>query len=125
MPGTITGRVEIRVNGESLLIKSGAKATGIGGYERMPVMGDSGYHGYTEDSSNIPTCEFSLTDRSDKTLESLAVIDDGTLVFEAMNGGKVYIMRHAVCKRNFDLTAGEGEVAISFFGPSWEEQIPA
>jgi hypothetical protein len=114
--------VEIRVDGESLLIKSGAKATGIGGFERVPVEGDSGFQGTVEQVST-PTCEFTLTDTNEKTLQSLADIDDGTLTFEAANGGKVYVMKHAVCARNFELTAGEGEVTVKFFGPKWEEQL--
>lgn len=118
----ITGRVEIRVNGEQMLIKAGAKATGIGGYAREPVMGDTGYHGFI-DTPEPATCQFSITDRNDKTLQSIADLEDATIIFEAANGGKVYVMRHAVCKRNFELTAGEGEVPIEFFGEAWEEQL--
>jgi len=118
---TVTGRVEVRVNGESLLIKQGAKAIGIGGYKRRPVEGEE-YHGYVEEVST-PRCEFSITDRNDKALEELASEVDATLVFQSANDGKVYVMKHAVCEGGFELTAGEGEVPVAFFGPSWSEQL--
>lgn len=117
----ITGRVEIRVNGESLLIKQGAKAIGIGGYKRRPVEGEA-YHGPVEVVST-PRCEFSITDRNDKALEELQDLTDATLIFQSANNGKVYLMKHAVCEGGFEVTAGEGEVPVAFFGPSWSEQL--
>lgn len=117
----ITGRVEVRVNGESLLVKQGAKAIGIGGFKRVPVEGEV-YHGWKEEVST-PRCEFTITDRNDKALEEIAGETDATLIFQSANGGKVYMMKHAVCEGGLELTAGEGEVPVAFFGPSWSEQL--
>jgi len=46
---------------------------------------------------------------------------DGTVIFRAAGGGKVYTMHNATCLNNFELTAGEGETTIKFQGPMWVE----
>lgn len=122
MTRVITGRVEIRVNGQLMLNKPGAKATGIGGFERSPVMGDTGLHGFKEEPM-AATCEFTMTDTNEVSLEWLAKLTDATLTFEAANNGKVYVLRHAFCKNALEVTAGEGEVPVIFYGPAWEEQL--
>ena len=123
----ITGRVEILVNGQLLLNKAGAVASGIGlsgepNFELASVTGDTGIHGYTE--TPIPArCEVTVTDRDDIKLDTFARINgDGTIVFRAAGGsGKVYTMDGATCLRNFSLTAGEGETTLVFEGPYWTE----
>ena len=52
--GRITGTVEILVNGQLLLNKSGATASGIGlsgepNFELKEVVGDTGLHGFVEE----------------------------------------------------------------------------
>ena len=54
MAGKITGRIEVLLNGELLLNKAGAKASGIGisgqpNFELKRIVGDSGGHGYVEE----------------------------------------------------------------------------
>ena len=54
MAGRITGRVEVLLNGQTLLNKSGATASGIGisgeqSYERKEVLGDTGVAGFVEE----------------------------------------------------------------------------
>lgn len=122
----ITGRVEVLVNGQPLLNKSGAVATGVGlsgeqSFELTEVMGDTGIHGFTE--TPIPaTCEVTITDREDISLDSLARIrENGTVIFRSAGGGKVYTMENATCKRNFSVTAGEGETTVVFVGNYWTE----
>lgn len=123
----ITGRVEVMVNGEILLNKSGAIASGIGisgqpNFELESIVGDSGTpHGYIE--KPIPArCEVTVTDRDDIMLTDFAKIrEDGTIKFRTAGGGKAYIMEGATCLRNFTLTAGEGEVPLIFEGPFWTE----
>jgi hypothetical protein len=122
MARVITGRIEIRVNGQLMLNKPGAKALGIGGFERKPVMGDTGLHGETEEPSPA-SCEFTMTDTNEVSLDWLGNVRDATLTFEAANNGKVYVLRHAFCKNNLEVTAGEGEVPVIFYGPAWEEQM--
>ncbi len=122
MTKIITGRVEVFANGESLLIKDGAKITGVHGPERAPVTGPGGIHGYNEVVSPS-TCEFSITDRNDKLLSTLSDLTDATLIFGSANGGKQYIMKHAFCQANFEVTSGEGEVPVMFFGDAWDEQL--
>lgn len=122
----ITGRVEVLLNGELLLNKSGASISGVGisgepNLELEPVLGDTGIHGFKE-TPQPAICEVAVTDRDDVKLDKLArVREDGTVIFRTAGGGKVYTMHNATCARNFKLTAGEGEVALKFFGTSWVE----
>ena len=124
---TITGRVEVLANGNMLLNKAGATARGIGisgqqAFERKPVMGDSGFHGSTEEPI-MAEMEVKITDRSDIKLADLAAINgNGTIIFRAANGGKTYTMDGATCANNMELTAGEGETTVKFFGPYWTEE---
>jgi hypothetical protein len=122
----ITGRVEVLVNGKPLLNKAGATAKGIGisgepSYELAPVIGDTGYHGSTE-TPIMAECEVTITDREDISLSELArVRENGTVIFRAAGGGKAYVMANATCKRNMQITAGEGETSIVFYGSYWAE----
>lgn len=122
----ITGRVEVVVNGELLLNKPGAVASGIGvsgepAMERAAVVGDTGLHGFTQNPV-MAQCEVTITDRDDISLSELASINgDGTVVFRASGGGKVYTMNNATCLGNFTLTGGEGETSVVFQGSAWVE----
>lgn len=126
----ITGRVEILMNGKLLLNKAGAKIGGIGvsgvpPYKRTAVTGDTGIHGYMEENV-IPFCEVKLTDRDDVLLSDLASINgDGTIIFRAAGGGKVYTMENVTCTGDIAVTGGEGEVEIRFEGISWIETTSA
>lgn len=122
----ITGRVEVLVNGQLLLNKSGAVARGIGvsgepAFERKPVFGDTGLHGFVEEP--VPAeCEVKITDRDDISLSDLAAINGtGTVIFRAAGGGKSYKMEGATCTNNMELTAGEGETTVKFVGSYWTE----
>ena len=124
--GRITGTVEILVDGVPLLNKAGASATGIGlsgepNFELKQVQGDTGPHGFVEEP--VPAkCDVTVSDRDDISLDTYARIrENGTLIFRSRNKGKVYTMTNATCLRNFTLTAGEGEVSMSFEGPYWTE----
>ena len=124
----ITGRIEVIVNGQPLLNKSGATASGIGvsgepSMELKEVMGDSGLHGFVE--TPVPAaCEVPITDRDDVKLSDLAKIrENGTVIFRAAGGGKAYIMEGATCVRNFTITGGEGEITIKFIGAYWSELV--
>lgn len=126
MAARITGRVEVLVNGELLLNKAGAVASGIGlsggqNFELEPVMGDSGIHGYKE-TPIIAQVEVTITDRDDISLNDLAQVrENGTIIFRSAGSGKVYTMDSATCTRNLAITAGEGETPIKFVGPYWVE----
>lgn len=122
----ITGRIEVIVNGKTLLNKAGAVARGIGksgqpNFELEAIVGDSGLHGYVE-RPIMAECEVTVTDRDDVSLDSFARIrENGTVIFRAARGGKAYIMDRATCLRNFELTGGDGEVPLKFQGPYWTE----
>lgn len=122
----ITGRVEVLLNGNLLLNKAGATAIGIGvsgqpNFEIEQIQGDTGPHGYIEKPIEA-RCEVTITDRDDISLSDIAsVFENGTIIFRAARGGKVYTMEGATCLRNFTLTGGEGEVSVAFVGPFWTE----
>lgn len=122
----ITGRIEIILNGDPLLNKSGATASGIGlsgeqSFELKEVMGDTGIHGFVEEP--VPAvCEVTITDRDDVSLNDIAKVrENGTVIFRAAGGGKSYVMEGATCTRNFTITGGEGETPIKFVGNYWTE----
>ena len=122
----ITGRVECLVNGDLLLNKAGAVASGLGlsgepNFELKEVMGDSGLHGFVEEPV-VAMLEVTITDRDDVSIDDLARIrQDGTVIFRAAKGGKSYIMNEATCTRNITVTAGEGETPLKFIGAYWLE----
>jgi hypothetical protein len=124
----ITGRVEVLVNGVLLLNKAGAVASGVGlsgepNYELNEVLGDTGLHGFVE-AGVLAQLEVTVTDRDDISLNDFAQIwENGTVIFRAARGGKVYTMEGATCKRNFSITAGEGETTLVFVGPFWTESV--
>lgn len=124
----ITGRVEVLVNGQLLLNKAGAVASGLGisgepAMELEAVVGDSGLHGFTE-KPVVAQLEVTVTDRDDVKLTNLAKIrENGTIIFRAAGGGKSYTMEGATCTRNFSITAGEGETPLKFIGAYWTENV--
>lgn len=128
MAKKVTGLVEILVNGNLILNKANATASGIGlsgidAFERKSVMGDGGIHGFVDEPQEA-RCEVTITDREDQMLNDLADINgDGTVIFRSKAGGKVYTMDDATCAGNFTLTAGEGEVSIVFIGSAWQEAV--
>ena len=125
----ITGRVEVLVNGVTLLNKAGAVASGIGvsgepNFELEAINGDTGLHGYI-DKPVMAQLEVTVTDRDDISLSDIASVrENGTVIFRSAGGtGKAYTMQQATCLRNFSLTGGEGETPITFQGPNWVESV--
>jgi len=128
MGAKITGRIEVLLNGVTLLNKSGATAVGISlsgepNFEVKPILGDTGVHGYTEEPAE--SCvEVTVTDREDISLDALARIhQDGTVIFRSAGSGKTYTLVEATSARNFSVAGGEGEVAIKYFGNYWTENV--
>jgi hypothetical protein len=129
MPGKITGRVQVLANGQMLLNKSGAVANGIGisgkaPMERKPVMGTDGIQGFVEEPVEA-SCEVTITDRDDISLNDLAIIENGTIIFRRANGGKVYTLVDGTCVGNFKISGGEGETPVKFIGSYWTEGVDA
>jgi hypothetical protein len=84
-------------------------------------LGDTGVHGFVEEPT-VAKVDVTITDRSDISLDTLARIrENGTVIFRAAGGGKIYTMNNATCMRNFTVTGGEGETKVSFVGPYWIE----
>ncbi len=123
----LTGAVEIIVNGSPVLNKEGATASGLGisgeaATELTAQFGDTGLHGFTE-AAIAAMCEVTLSDREDQLLDTLAQINgNGTIIFKAWKGGKVYTMEEATCLRNFSVSAGE-VTNVRFVGAKWVETV--
>jgi hypothetical protein len=127
----ITGRVTVKLNGEVLLTKVGSttiNGVGLSGqpnFELASVMGDNGISGYVE-TPIVASAELTITDRDDVRLDEIArVRENGTVVVEAANGGKVYTMSNATCTRNLKITSGEGDTTLKFEGNHWVESTEA
>lgn len=127
----VTGRVNVKVNGKTMLTKVGStKLNGVGlsgapAYERKTVMSDQGIAGFVETPIEA-TCEMTITDRDDISLDTLArIYDNGTVIVETAGGGKVYTLNNATCKMNMGITTGEGETSATFIGRAWTESTEA
>ena len=138
--GRIVGRVEVLLNGEVLLIKSGAVARGIGeesgklSVVRQTVKDCFGTAGFTEEVVSAGL-DVVLTARDDIDLKALAAIKgNGTLIFRRatnpspkINPGlpKTLVLERVTCISSLNITAGEGEVPVTFEaceGNGWIEQ---
>lgn len=108
----ITGIVFIKVNGQLLRSKEGAKLN-FGGKERTAVTGFEVY-GYAE--KVVPaTVECTLAHDSDTNVEELRDIVGATLEFET-DTGKTYLVKNAFVTKPPELTGGEGELSLEFSG---------
>lgn len=116
----VTGICYIRIDGNLLRSKEGAKLNNIGGKTREAVTGHSVY-GYTE-KVEAPSIEATLADTKDLSLKDLHDTVDATITFET-DTGKIYILSHAWCENAIELAAG-GDVAVTFTGMNIEEQMP-
>lgn len=115
----VTGRVYIKVNGNLLETKEGAKLSNISGVERTEVVGNDVY-GYVE-KAVAPTIECTIVDKASLKIKDIAAITDATCTFET-DTGKTYIVRNAWCASAPSLTGGEGDVECKFVGHACEEQ---
>lgn len=113
----VTGVVYIKVDGELLRSKEGAKIN-LGGKERTMQTGHSVY-GYSE--KVVPSMvEFTLAHTAADDLLDIQDKVDSTLEFET-DTGITYIVNNAVCTKPAELTGGEGDVSLEFSGDPAEE----
>lgn len=114
----VTGRITITVGGKRLLSREGATLK-YGGVERKGVAGDTGVHGYTEETAT-PGVECTISHTGETSLAELLEITSTTLVFEA-DTGRTYILRQAWCGGGLELS--KGEVKLKFEAMSCEEMV--
>jgi hypothetical protein len=128
----ITGRIEFLVNGQLQYTKTGTTTlSGVGlsgepgNFEMNEVLGDNGIHGFIENPV-VAMAETTITDTDAVMIDTLARIrENGTIIIRTANGGKVYTMNGATCKRNLTITSGEGETTLTYVGNSWVESTEA
>lgn len=116
--GKLLGRAFIKVDGQELLSKEGAKLE-LGGIQRNTIVGNR-VHGFSE--KVVPgaiECEVSVDAQT--RLSTLAKAEAVTVLFEA-DTGQSYVLRNAWLKDPPVLTANEGgSVPLRFEGPPVEE----
>ncbi|HXG47686.1 MAG TPA: phage tail tube protein [Methylomirabilota bacterium] len=113
----ITGRVYVKVDGDLLRSKQGAKLM-YGGVRREAVIGNQ-VDGFTEEAV-APEVECTISHAADTSLAKLAAIKDATLTFET-DTGKTFVLRGAFLTDPPELTGGQGEVPLKFSAISCEE----
>lgn len=114
----LTGIAYIMVDADLLQSLPGAKMT-LGGYARKPVKGHALY-GYVE-SVMEATLECTIAHSGATPLETLRNITAGTITFQT-DTGVTWTIPGAVCQDPPEITDGEGEVALKFFGDAAIQQ---
>lgn len=108
----VTGIVFVKIDGELVRSKEGAKLT-LGGKERTAQVGHSVY-GFSE--RVVPSqVEFTIAHTAGFDLIGTQDKINSTLEFET-DTGDIYIVRDAFATRPADLTGGEGDATFEFQG---------
>jgi len=118
----VGGVAFLRVDGFQYLLR-GDLTVNPGGFTREGIVGQDGFHGYTE---TPVTAEISatLTDTGGLSLTQLRNITCSTVTVELANG-KMYVLRDAFVTEAFELNTAEGSLAVTFVGAACEELLAA
>lgn len=119
MSNQVTGVVRIKIDGELVESKEGAKFSGINMVEREEQMSSDGVAGFSE-KPVVPMIECTLIHKASLNLTAIGAITNSTIFFEC-DTGKVYALYEAWCATALDLTGGGGEVPVTFKGRRAEE----
>ena len=114
------GRAFIRANGMTLASLPGTGKLNPGGYERVPIVGDFGFLGFSEKPMHGEVeCEIAVG--KDTNLDQLNKTTDTTITFEG-DTGQVWVMRNAAIATPVGPQAGEGgKASVKFIGAPAEE----
>lgn len=108
----VTGIVTVKIDGDLLRSKEGAKLM-FGGKERTMIVGHSVYG--PSEKLVASTVEFTLAHVGGDDLIGLQNKIEATIEYET-DTGDTYMIRNAVCLKPAELTGGEGDVAFEFGG---------
>jgi hypothetical protein len=108
----IAGIARIKVNGELLESLPGAKLR-LGGVKRKPKSGHR-FYGFCEEVVHSEM-ECTIVWKNETPIETIRNFTDGVINFEADNG-ITYMMAMASIEEPPELSDGEGEVPLKFFG---------
>lgn len=111
----ITGRAFIKVNGELLRSKNGAKIW-LGNPTREGQAGDLGPEGFVE-KPTIPAVECTIFHKANTPVEQLENFTEGTVIFET-DSGPSYVLVEAWQVNQIELTSQDsgGEIPLRFEG---------
>lgn len=110
MPGQLTGRVFIALNGQRQRSLPGAKLE-IGGVKRDAAVSDAGVDGYKEEPVT-PRVDFKLNHAAGISLQQLHATK-GTLIFET-DTGQTYTLINAWSAEPPSME--KGEISLVFMG---------
>lgn len=113
----VTGRVSIKKDGQQLLNRSGWTFN-PGGVRRNTQVGDSGVHGHSEETV-APSVSGNVSHTKALDLVELGKDEDVTILFET-DTGQSYVLRNAWLVDPPELTAGDGEVSLTYEGMAAE-----
>lgn len=108
--GQLTGRVTIRIDGQEIKSKDGAKLD-IGGVKRNTEKGGGRIHGYTEEDME-PSVEFKIAHDKNISLKWLASLTSATVMFET-DTGKQFTVRDAYTTEPPTLTGNDVDVKMA------------
>lgn len=115
----IFGRAFIRVNGATLASMPGSGKIDPGGVERSPVVGDSGFLGYTEKPVHGEVeCDIAVDANTD--IGALNKTTDASITFEC-DSGQVFVMRNASLATPVKAQSGDGKASVKFIGSPAEQ----
>lgn len=119
MGAQVTGTIKVYVDGSSIRSKKGAKIN-LGGFKRTPIYADGQLIGYTEEpEAAMVTC--TLAHVTGSQVAALRDIVDGSCMVETDTGIR-YTIRGLVSGKPPEITGGEGDVDVEFFGDPAVEQ---
>lgn len=109
----LTGTAILRLDGVSIRSKAGAKLM-LGGFERTPQYADGVMVGYTEKPVHSQV-DCTVMHDSQTDLDALSNVTSGTIRFEC-DSGPVYVISSVFSLKPAELTAGDGDVSVSYAG---------
>jgi len=110
----VTSQITVKVDGDTILAKSGQVTFNPGGYERDAVYADGRMIGYT----NKPISSVisgSIQHTSDIEMRALADQENVSIVLE-MDSGLKYLIDGAFATKPPELSGDSGDVAIEYKG---------
>lgn len=114
----IAGTAYMKVNGAMLPLR-GSFVVSPSPVERTGIAGQDGVHGYQE-APRVPYIEGDISTTPDVSPETIDGLTDVTVTAELING-KVYVLRNAWSRANFEINTRDGQFRARFEGVACDE----
>ena len=110
----LTGQILVKVDGDTIVAKSGQVTFEFGGKERTPQYADNGTAGFTE-KPIASTCSGTLQHGNDTDMLALSEHQNVTLVINC-DSGKSYMIREAFATKPPSLSGEDGDLEFEYMG---------